>query len=93
MAYIDPETGEVIDDGCFKDVRRSGPTCQGTFDKFKGELDKANETNKRLRKEIQVARCPCGGWLEGVGYDQAANTVVYRCRTCAAQIEIAKANP
>lgn len=38
----------------------------------------------------QIPRCPCGGKLEGVGYDRREKTVEFECNACASQISVDK---
>jgi len=46
-------------------------------------VDKLTEEIEQLKA---TARCPCGGWLEGTGYDRKDHTVVFDCNKCGAQL-------
>lgn len=48
-------------------------------------FDRLTAENKNLR--IQP-RCPCGGELEGLGYDKETHDTVYQCKKCPAQLLI-----
>lgn len=61
--------------------------------KLQAKLATANEEIERLGRELQVARCPCGGWLEGLGYEQAARLVIYECDKCEARLELPMVKP
>ena len=41
---------------------------------------------KEKRGLLQTARCPCGGWLEGVGYDIDRTHVTFECVGCGSQM-------
>ena len=54
------------------------------------QLAKANEKNKRLREALETekmtSRCPCGGWLEGVGVNISRQENIYQCDKCGVQL-------
>ena len=58
-----------------------------TIKQLESQLATANEENERLRGELKIARCPCGGWLEGVGIEIRTQTYIYQCDKCGVQLE------
>ena len=51
------------------------------------ELEAENEQLKERIKELEaIPRCPCGGELEGLGYDRRKKEIVFECKKCHAQI-------
>lgn len=47
------------------------------------EFKALEEENKRLEA---TPRCPCGGELEGLGYDKITKEVVFECKKCHTQL-------
>lgn len=41
---------------------------------------------KRITELEAIPRCPCGGELEGIGYDKRTKEVVFECKKCHAQL-------
>jgi len=82
-----------------KELNRAERTCT-IFNAF-GNPQKKAEVKKALT-ELQQAinnydklskqpRCPCGGELEGLGWDIATKDEVWQCKKCNAQIVIQQA--
>ena len=64
---------------------------------FAHEVDIASQANvmcikqaERIKELEAIPRCPCGGELEGLGYDRRAKEVVFECKKCHAQILLQK---
>ena len=51
------------------------------------DLPEQIKVKDELIKELEaIPRCPCGGELEGLGYDRREKEVVFECKKCHAQI-------
>ena len=61
--------------------------CNPCIGKLIGKLE---DENKRLRRALKVARCPCGGWLEGIGVNIDKQINVYQCNKCGSRLCIDK---
>jgi len=54
-------------------------------------IEQANEIvarDKEIKGLKKQARCPCGGWLEGMGYCRSDKTVIFQCAKCKARMNI-----
>lgn len=45
-----------------------------------------NKQTQRIKELESQPRCPCGGKLEGTGYDTKTKDVVFDCNKCGAQL-------
>lgn len=50
-----------------------------------------DEQNKEIRGLKEQPRCPCGGELEGLGYDIKTKDEVWECKKCYSQVIVKEA--
>ena len=52
--------------------------------------DDISKLKERIKELESIPRCPCGGELEGLGYDKTAKEVVFECKKCHSQLLLPK---
>lgn len=67
------------------------PHKKAEVKKALAELKQAINSHEKLAEDNQKPRCPCGGELEGLGWDRATKDEVWQCKKCNAQIIIKQA--
>ena len=56
--------------------------------RFREQKQISKELEAKLKDLEAKPRCPCGGNLEGTGYDKTTKDVVFDCNKCEAQLTI-----
>jgi len=70
---------------------KSNYICSYKDDEVADYIVQAINSHWKLAYENEQPRCPCGGKLEGLGWDIDSGNEVWQCKKCNAQITIEQA--